>query len=218
MLMRRILIAVVMLVLPAAAVAAVTGNYLEARTSDVFTGPCVANSEVNLQGKQAVLAWHVAEGEWDGVRLDGLSVVAVVRASATLGDPFATPWPVRSVLVVDERATPGQRDALVSLAKDLAGNLLDGALAVEVASVKTRFDRAAGEAHVVAGDLAEVRTRPLCHHDRHCGNEEVYYPPLTDVPDAVPAVAVAHSYRGAWLGGTWSSPGKRSAFVGTFAR
>jgi hypothetical protein len=196
----------------------ISGNYLEARTSDVYTGPCVANGEVNLSGKQAVLAWHVARGEWNGAKLDDLSVVAVLRASATLGDPFAAPGPIRSVLVIDERATDTQRAALVAFAKEIAGDLLGDVVAVSTAPVETRFDAAAGEAVVVAGKVAEVRTRGLCHHDKHCGNEEVYYPPLTDVKDAVPAVATANIYRGADLGGTWSSPGKRSAFVGTFVR
>jgi hypothetical protein len=67
--------------------AALKGDYLEARSSDVFTGPCFAMSEVNLTGQEAILAWKVREGKWKGVDLSGLSVVAVVRASATLGDP-----------------------------------------------------------------------------------------------------------------------------------
>ena len=40
----------------------VTGEYIESRTADVYTGPCFANSEVNLTGKEAVLAWHVDKG------------------------------------------------------------------------------------------------------------------------------------------------------------
>src|SRR3954453_17720932 len=75
----------------------ISGDYLEARTSDVYTGPCFANAEVNLAGKEAVLAWSVRQGAWKGVPVEGLSVVAVVRAAATLGDPFASPLPARSV-------------------------------------------------------------------------------------------------------------------------
>ena len=33
-----------------------------------------------------------------------------------------------------------------------------------------------------------------------------------------PAVTLVHAFRGPELGITWSSPGKRSAFVGTFSR
>jgi len=33
--------------------AGVSGNYIEARTADVFTGPCFANGEVEMNGKEA---------------------------------------------------------------------------------------------------------------------------------------------------------------------
>ena len=75
-----------------------------------------------------------------------------------------------------------------------------------------------GVASLTAGPEVELRTRPLNHHDHVCGNEEVYYPPLTPTAEAVPAVTLAHAFRGAELGKTWSSPGKRSAFVGRFER
>src|SRR5579872_7264200 len=81
--------------------AAVKGDYVEARSADVFTGPCFANSEVGLTGHEAILAWKVREGDWKGVSLNGLTVVAVVRANATLGDPYHTPYPARSVLIID---------------------------------------------------------------------------------------------------------------------
>ncbi|HET9320816.1 MAG TPA: hypothetical protein VFO27_13610, partial [Bryobacteraceae bacterium] len=38
------------------------GNYVEARTADVYTGPCFANSEVGLEGQLAVLGWKVTKG------------------------------------------------------------------------------------------------------------------------------------------------------------
>src|SRR5947208_16354634 len=77
----------------------ISGDYLEARTSDIYTGPCFANSEVNLAGKEAVVAWRVQQGAWRGVPVEGLSIVAVVRAAATLGDPTESPLPARAVLL-----------------------------------------------------------------------------------------------------------------------
>ena len=62
------------------------GNYVEARTADVYTGPCFANSEVGLVGNLAVMGWSVSKGAWQGVNLDGLFVVGVVRAHHTFGD------------------------------------------------------------------------------------------------------------------------------------
>lgn len=75
-----------------------------------------------------------------------------------------------------------------------------------------------GAASLQAGDLVELRTRGLNHGDHLCGNEEIYYPPLTATAEAVPAVTLVHAFRGKELGKTWSSPGKRSAFVGRFVR
>lgn len=232
----------------ASGTARISGDYLEARTSDVYTGPCFANSEVNLAGQEAVLAWRIREGGWDGVPLAGLSLVAVVRASATLGDPHADPLPARSVLIVDERADPAERDALVGFARAMAGELLSGVVAVERAPIELSFAPPAsaaqagvagaaakghehhghfghpqgvpglsGGATLRAGDTVELATRGLGPQDHLCGNEEVYYPPLVETAAAVPAVTLAHAWRGEGLGKTWSSPGKRSAFVGRFA-
>src|SRR2546429_6605946 len=54
----------------------VSGAYVEARTAEVFTGGCIMNSEAETMGKQAVLAWKVDRGSFNGVRIDGLSVGA----------------------------------------------------------------------------------------------------------------------------------------------
>jgi hypothetical protein len=208
----------------------VTGDYLEARTSDVYTGSCFAMSEVNLQGREAVFAWRVRQGAWQGVPVEGLSVVAVVRAAATLGDPTQSPLPARSVVLVDEKANAAQRDALVGLAREMAGDLLSDVVAVETVpidfAVSSGADHAghhaaaglSAAASLKAGDNVELSTRAMNHNDHICGNEEVYYPPLTATTEAVPAVTLANAFRGQELGKTWSSPGKRSAFVGRFAR
>src|SRR3954468_5851233 len=82
------------------------GDYVEARTADVYTGPCFANGEVGQTGKLAVMGWHVDKGEWEGVNLDGLSVMGVVRANNTLGNFTETAYPVKAVIIVDEKAGP----------------------------------------------------------------------------------------------------------------
>lgn len=196
----------------------IRGNYVEARTADVWTGPCFANGEMGLVGKEAVLAWQVEEGAWDGVALEGLEVVAVVTAGETLGDPSELRGDARSVLLVDEAASAEQRRTLASFAEHMADGLLGRVVEIRAAPIEAAFSDREGVAAVRAGDLVELQTRALTHHDEHCGNEIVYYPPLTRTEGAVPAATVKHTYRGDRLGTTWSSPEKRSAFVGTFAR
>src|SRR5271169_6648208 len=93
------------------------GDYIESRSTDVYVAQCFANGEVGLTGNFAVMAWHVEEGAWNGVKLDGLTVAAAVRARATLGDPYGDPYPAEAVLMVDSAANAQQRAALVALAK-----------------------------------------------------------------------------------------------------
>src|ERR1051325_1755199 len=101
------------------AAAQIRGDYVETRSADVYTGQCFANGEVNLVGNQAILAWRVQSGSWNGVALDGLSVAAAVRANATLGDPYADPYPAQSVLLVDDQADSRQQEALAAFARHM---------------------------------------------------------------------------------------------------
>lgn len=197
----------------------IRGDYIETRSADVYTGQCFANGEVNLTGKEAILAWHVQTGSWDGVALAGLTVAAAVRAQATLGDPYGNPYPAQSVLLVDEQANPQQRAALVSFAKHMGGELLanvDQTVAAPMEMVVNHERH--GVALLRAGQFATVQTRSLGDKDHVCGNEVTFYPPLTPVAHSMPAVAVTDAYRGPGLGESWDSHGRRSAFVGTFVR
>src|SRR5436309_6344886 len=195
------------------------GDYLETRSADIYTGSCFANGEVNLVGNQAILAWHVESGSWNGASLDGLTVAAAVRARATLGDPYANPYPAQAVLIVDEQANPQQRAALVAFAKQMGGELLGNVERVIPAIMELIVNHERhGVALLRAGEFATVQTRSLNEQDHLCGNEVTFYPPLTELAHSMPAVALTDSYRGPGLGVDWESHGKRSAFVGTFVR
>jgi hypothetical protein len=213
--------ALTLLLAGAAAAAQITGDYIETRSADVYTGQCFANGEMNLVGNQALLAWQVRSGTWNGVRLDGLVVAGAVRANATLGDPYANPYPARSVVLVDERATAPQREALVAFAKAMAGELLDNVVEVETAPMAMSVERHG--AHATRGffratGLAAIETRAIGDKDHICGNEYTFYPPLTATVHAMPAVALRDEYQGPGLDVSWISREKRSAFVGTFER
>ncbi|NDD62973.1 MAG: DUF1326 domain-containing protein [Acidobacteria bacterium] len=197
------------------------GDYIESRNADVYTGHCYAMSELNLVGDQAILAWRVAKGEWDGVQLDGLSVVGVARANGTLGSPYSENLSARSVLIVDERATPQQRTALASLARALSGDLLSDVVRTEVAPIRLELEFM-GEhpsgGRVEAGSIASIVARSLTAKDHICGNEQTYYPPLGATAHSMPVVASLDQFRGEGLGVSWTLRGKRSGFVGHFAR
>ncbi len=195
------------------------GDYVETRSADVYTGQCFANGEVNLVGREAILAWHVQSGTWQGISLDGLTVAAAVHAQATLGDPYANPYPAQNVIIVDDQANPQQRLALVAFAQQMGGELLRHTQQVIAAPVELAVNPLHhGVAFLRAGQFATVSTRPMNDRDHICGNEVTFYPPLTRLTHSMPAVALTDSYRGPGLQVDWESHGRRSAFVGTFER
>ena len=219
--MKHLLLAFLFLAVPFTFAQQISGDYIETRSADVYTGQCFANGEVNLVGNEAIMGWHVDKGSWDGVSLDGLNVVAVVRAKATLGDPYADPYPAKSVLVVDENADSQQRKALENFARQQTGKLTDNVEKVIYTTIDmgiARNHERHGMALLRAGNFVTVQTRGINEHDHICGNEVTFYPPLTQTAHAMPAVAEKDEYQGPGLDDTWSNSGKRSAFVGTFAR
>jgi hypothetical protein len=197
----------------------VNGTYVEARTADIYTGPCFANAEVGLVGDLAVFGWKINKGTWQGVGVDNLGVVAVVKASNTLGDVNSSAYPVKSVLIVDDRANPEQRLALKSFAQRMGGDLLQDIVRVEYQPIDLKLennDLHSAKAVLSAGTLAKIETRALGSHDKICGNEMTWYPPLTKVDHAMPAYTLANDFRGKGLGTVWSKPDQRSAFVASF--
>jgi hypothetical protein len=197
----------------------INGNYIEARTADVYTGPCFANGEAEQVGREAVFGWKINNGNWHGVDLTGLSVVGVIRTEHTLGLASEPVNPAKAVLIVDSRANAEQRLALQSFAKHMGGDWLNDVQKVDYApidlTVKDNNIHSA-TAKLTAGSLAEIQTRAMSAADHICGNEEVWYPPLTKVEHAMPAYSLENSFNGDGLGETWHNRFKRSSFVGSF--
>jgi hypothetical protein len=199
---------------------AISGDYLEVRTCDVYTGPCFANAEMNLTGKEAILVWSVRQGVWNSTAVDGLKVIAVVRTDATLDDQRYHPGSGEAVLIVDANANGQQREALTDLAKSMAGRLIKNVRAVKTSNIDASIATCSksGCASVKAGDLVEVSTRCFSDQDHVCGNEDTYYPPLTSVNGAIPAFTELAAFKGSGLNVNWQSAGQRSAFLAAFSR
>src|SRR5262249_8524461 len=161
-----------LLIVTAAHAETLTGHYVEARTCDVYTGPCFANGDMNLGGKNAVMGWKIDKGSFDGVDLSGLGVVAVLSASDTLG--LKQTGKGRAVLIVDAHANAEQHEALVAFAQtQLGGCKGPGIVSVQKAAVEltTIACKEGGCAVLKAGD-ARVKTRCIDHKaDKSCGNE-----------------------------------------------
>ena len=214
-----------------AVAADIRGDYVEARTADVFTGPCFSNAEVFITGKNAVMAWKVNSGSWKGVDLSGLCVAAAVNASTTFSQD--QPEKATAVLIVDSRADSQERAALLEMARALGGARLGHVQAVTSVRMSLKLeDHPAAMASVThaahgmpgsprasfwAAGVAQIVTRPLDERDHACGNEVVAYPPLSRSVQVQPAYTLGHSFKGDGLNTSWADPNCRSSFVGHFA-
>jgi hypothetical protein len=195
---------------------AVQGEYVEARTAEVFAGGCVMSSEAETIGREAVMAWRIAKGSFDGVSLDGLSVVAAVAGDRNLGIREiggVAPSVVRAAIIVDERASEAQRHALVRLAGVMSGGLLDNV--VDVSAAPITFTSTAHSVQVTARD-ARLAVQRHVHHDPNCGAMQWFHPFATGTSASL-GFAETHAFSGRALGTRWSDPHKKSAFVGAFS-
>lgn len=195
----------------------ISGSYMEARTCQVYTGPCFANAEVNLTGKDALMAWSIEEGKKGGVDISGLSVVLVVAASDTFAfEGVNDPKNMKSAILVDERATGEQREALVAFAKEHAGKAGQNVVRVDASPITMSLNTGTLSGNLQAGKSVKLVTRKAKKGDCICMNEVAYYPPLTRVTNFAAGVATEGEFSGKGLGTSWSVPQSRSAYMGTF--
>ncbi len=91
------------------------GTYTEACTCEAVC-PCIVLSEPTEGDCTAIVGWHIDEGRYGDVALDGLNVAVGVY---TPGNMKEKNW--RAALYIDERGTAEQREALTSIFGGKAG-------------------------------------------------------------------------------------------------
>jgi hypothetical protein len=192
----------------------IVGDYVEARTAEVFVGACQLGNEGEAAGRQAVMAWRVSHGTYNGIPLDGLSIVAAVSANTNLGWwelGGRRPSVVKAAVMVDERANPAQRLALLGLANALSNGIVSDV--VEVKDVPISFRRSAERVDVSAGEAA-LSVGTTLVHDPSCGAQQ-WFTPLART-EAELGVTRTQGYWGAALGAKWNQTDRRSSFFGRF--
>jgi hypothetical protein len=210
-------LAVLATALPAFAGDSLTGKYLETRTCQVYTGPCFANAETAMAGREAVMAWSIEDGSRGGVDLAGLSVVMVVRGNDTLAyKGLEDPKELKAAIIVDERASEAQREALVAFAKEHTGRAGKEVVRVDTAPISMSLDTGELKGNLQAGELVKLSTRKARPGDCICMNEVAFYPPLAKIDRFAAGVSIEAEYKGKGLGTRWSTPGSRSAYMGEF--
>ncbi len=190
---------------------AIQGEYLEARSVSVYVGACHYGSEFVEGGREATLVWNIHRGNWNGVSLDGLTVVAVVSAKNNLAIDTETR---RSVLYLDTNATPEQRAALVDLVTTKRSAVVGEIVSTQVAPIT--FDKQGVEYKLRVGEKLDLSvSRFPCEH---CTQpHQVWYKPLEQIDTAIVGKSQSYRYKDTILPVTWSQgEPTNNIFVGNF--
>ena len=135
----------------------ISGQYMETCNCN-FLCPCITS---NLAARptegdcKAAIAMTVDKGSKDGVSLDGLSFIVVMRSPGPMADGG-----IKVGLIVDDKATEAQTEAITAIATGAAGGPMAalGPLVGEFAGVEHRpitFGRDGLNCAVTAGDLVD---------------------------------------------------------------
>jgi hypothetical protein len=192
----------------------ISGSYVEARTAEVFTGGCIMNGEAATTGREALLVWKVDRGSFNGVPLNGLSVVAAIAGDQNLGirEIGGAPAETRAAIFVDERATPAQRAALVAMATQHSNGMVSKVIELTPTPIQFANER---DAIRVSAKSLRLTVEKEMNHDPSCGARQWFHP-LAEVSDPMMGTTAENAFSGAALGTKWSDPNKRSSFFGTF--
>jgi hypothetical protein len=135
----------------------VEGQYMET-CNCTYLCPCISS---NLAARptegdcKVAIAMRIDKGEKDGVKLDGLSFIVLIHAPKAMGEGNMTVG-----LIVDERATDQQAEAIGAIATGAAGGPMAalGPLVGRIAGVEKRpisFEVDGLKRSVKAGDLID---------------------------------------------------------------
>jgi len=202
------------LVLPGAPDAASpAGVYVEARTASVFAGACHYNGELVTAGREALCAWSIESGAWNGVDLAGVRIAAVVTSDANLVERDVAR---RSVVHVDAALAPDQAAAAVRWLAATRADLLGDVVEVRADALSIAID--AATYRVVAPGAFELEGAAL--PDRACCKmpQHVWYQPLEQLERPLVGLDVTFQVSAPSLDRAWSRPGENAAFLGRFGR
>ncbi len=187
------------------------GDYVEVRTASVFAGACHYNGEVVTTGRDAMMAWNVTSGKWQGVDLSGVRVLAIVSADANLGEDNAAR---QSEIIIDSNASRTQALAMINALKEKYAASLGNV--VEVRSAPIKFERK-GRTYAVLTNEAAINVEAM-PNDLCCKMPNlVWYSPLVGLENRKVGYTSKALYSGKVVGEPWSRSGENSAFYGTFS-
>jgi hypothetical protein len=187
------------------------GEYVEVRTASVFAGACHYNGEVVTTGRDAMMAWNVTNGQWQGVDLSGVRALAIVSADVNLAEDNAART---SEIIIDSNASRAQSVAMLNALKEKYAAALGTVAAVRSAPI--RFERNGRTYSVVTNEASmniEAMPNDLCCKMPNL----VWYTPLVGLENRKVGYTSKALYSGKVVGEPWSRSGENSAFYGTFS-
>jgi hypothetical protein len=195
------------------AFAAVKGDYVEVRTASVFAGACHFNGELVTTGRDAIMAWNVTAGEFNGVSLAGVRAIAVVSSDANLIEEKAT----RKSAIVIDAASDAQASAWTAMMKQDAAATLGRIVSIKRGPVTFKHDSKDGYT-VEAVGFASAKVQPMPNGECCKQPNDVWYEPLTKLDGRKVGYTAAAGYAGGLVGEKWQRAGENSAFYGSFTR
>ncbi len=144
----------------------VEGDYFEVCNCDVSCN-CIWLGAATQDSCDVLLAWHVTNGNKDGVDLSGLNAVLAVHTPKRMTDGG---WKV--ALYLDDRASAEQSEALGAVFSGGAGGHLAGLaqLIGEVAGVQPatiRFEKSNGSLHAEVTGALSMNSDQVAGMDGH---------------------------------------------------
>jgi len=190
----------------------VRGEYVEVRTASVFAGACHYNGELTTAGRDALLAWNVKSGVWQGVDLAGVQAVAIVSATENLGDKNAAR---QAEIIIGENASDAQSRAMLEALKSKYAASFGKIISVRRGPLS--FEHSGKSYSVKADSFASINIEAM-PDDLCCKMPQlVWYSPLIPLENRKVGYTTKALYAGGNVGEPWQRSGENSAFYGSFA-
>src|SRR5882724_1789530 len=189
----------------------IRGDYVEVRTASVFAGACHFNGEVTTTGRDALMAWNVKSGKWDGVDLAGVRAIASISADDNLSNPQAKR---RAEVIMDKSASHAQAVAMLGAIKSRYADALGEIVSVRSAPISFKHE---GQTYQVSSAEASIDVEAM-PNDLCCRMPNlVWYSPLVPLGQRKVGYTVKALYAGHAVADSWERAGENSAFYGSFA-
>jgi hypothetical protein len=191
---------------------AVKGEYVEVRTASVFAGACHYNGELTTTGRDALIAWNVKSGKWQGVELAGVRAVAVVTANENLANNTAMR---EAEIVIGDNASDAQSFAMLNALRTRYADTLGKIISVRRGPLSFAHE---GKAYSVQANRFAAIAVEAMPDDLCCKMPQlVWYSPLFPLEHRKVGYTTKAVFEGSSVGEPWQRSGENSAFYGSFS-